>query len=120
MSTAGTSEITDDRAAMIRKANQLIRSNCIRDETRYRHQWLIIHGRAAGKLLAPLLVRLTSRDGLVEQQPLASSTSISFGPPELESSYTFNFHPEAAGQLWAAKDAPRPFQFASRRTLPLP
>jgi hypothetical protein len=33
------------------------------------HQWLIIQGRAVGKLFAPLLVRFTSRDGLVEQQP---------------------------------------------------
>jgi hypothetical protein len=32
-------------------------------------QWLIIQGRAVGKLLAPLLVFFTSRDGLVEQQP---------------------------------------------------
>jgi hypothetical protein len=32
------------------------------------------------------------------------------------SSYTFNFYPEAAGQLWAAKDVLRPFQFG--RTLP--
>ena len=31
-------------------------------------QWLIIHGLAVGKLFAPLLVFLTSRDGLVEQQ----------------------------------------------------
>src|ERR1700730_6299539 len=33
------------------------------------HQWLIIQGRAVGKLLAPLLVCFTRRDGLVEQQP---------------------------------------------------
>jgi hypothetical protein len=32
-------------------------------------QWLIIHGRAVGKLFAPLLVRLIGREGLVEQQP---------------------------------------------------
>jgi hypothetical protein len=33
-------------------------------------QWLIIHGRAVGKLFAPDLLCLTSRDGfLVEQQP---------------------------------------------------
>ena len=33
-----------------------------------RRQWLIIHGRADGKLLAPLFVFRTSRDGLDEQQ----------------------------------------------------
>ena len=32
------------------------------------HQWLIIQGRAVGKLLAPLFVFLMSRDGLLEQQ----------------------------------------------------
>lgn len=32
-------------------------------------QWLIIHGRAVGKLLAPPLVFVVRRDGLVEQQP---------------------------------------------------
>jgi hypothetical protein len=32
------------------------------------YQWLIIQGRAVGKLFAPLFVFLTSRDGLVEQQ----------------------------------------------------
>ncbi len=31
-------------------------------------QWLIIQGRAVGKLLAPLFVFFISRDGLVEQQ----------------------------------------------------
>src|SRR5258707_3835033 len=35
-----------------------------------RHQWLIIQGRAVGKLLAPLRVFVTSRAGfLLEQQP---------------------------------------------------
>src|SRR5213079_136588 len=34
------------------------------------HQWLIIQGRAVGKLFPPLLLCFTSRDGfLVEQQP---------------------------------------------------
>jgi hypothetical protein len=33
------------------------------------HQWLIIHGLAVGKLFAPFLACLTSREGLVEQQP---------------------------------------------------
>jgi Peptidase C39 family len=32
-------------------------------------QWLIIHGRAVGKPLAPALVLVTRRDGLPEQQP---------------------------------------------------
>jgi hypothetical protein len=31
-------------------------------------QWLIIHGRAVGKLFAPLLVFFTGREGLPEQQ----------------------------------------------------
>jgi hypothetical protein len=31
-------------------------------------QWLIIHGRAVGKLFAPLLVFFTVREGLPEQQ----------------------------------------------------
>ena len=34
-----------------------------------RPQWLIIHGREVGKLLAPLLVFATRRDGFGEQQP---------------------------------------------------
>jgi hypothetical protein len=33
------------------------------------HQWLIIQGRAVGKLFAPLRVFFTSREGLPEQQP---------------------------------------------------
>jgi len=32
-------------------------------------QWLIIHGRAVGKLFAPLLILLTRREGFPEQQP---------------------------------------------------
>lgn len=32
-------------------------------------QWLIIHGRAVGKLFAPLRVCFSNREGLVEQQP---------------------------------------------------
>jgi hypothetical protein len=33
------------------------------------NQWLIIHGRAVGKLFAPLLVLVTRREGFPEQQP---------------------------------------------------
>lgn len=33
------------------------------------NQWLIVQGRAVGKLLAPLLVSFTRREGLPEQQP---------------------------------------------------
>ena len=40
------------------------RANCI-------DQWLIIQGRAVGKLLAPLFVFRIKRDGLPEQQPQA-------------------------------------------------
>jgi hypothetical protein len=44
------------------------------------HQWLIIHGRAVGKLLAPFLVFLTSRDGLVEQQPQPGPCDALYSP----------------------------------------
>jgi hypothetical protein len=54
---------------------ELASIKCPCDSGRFRrsqkivHQWLIIHGRAVGKIFAPLLVFLTSRDGLVEQHP---------------------------------------------------
>jgi hypothetical protein len=44
------------------------------------HQWLIIHGRALGKLLAPLLVFFTSRDGLLEQHPQAGPCDALYSP----------------------------------------
>src|SRR6266446_9005756 len=46
-------------------------------------QWLIIHGRAVGKLLAPLLVCLTSREGLVEQQPQPGPCDALYSPTVL-------------------------------------
>jgi hypothetical protein len=61
------------------------------------HQWLIIHGRAVGKLLAPLLVCFTSRDGfLVEQQPQpgpweALYSASAFGALELRSLVAYAF-----------------------------
>jgi hypothetical protein len=47
------------------------------------HQWLIIHGRAVGKLFAPLLVFLTSRDGLVEQHPQPAPCDALYSPTVL-------------------------------------
>jgi hypothetical protein len=47
------------------------------------HQWLIIHGRAVGKLLAPFLVFLTSRDGLVEQHPQPGPCDALYSPTVL-------------------------------------
>src|ERR1700733_8868765 len=47
----------------------MLRRSRFRRSKRIVHQWLIIHGRAVGKLFAPLRVFLTSREGLVEQQP---------------------------------------------------
>ena len=42
----------------------------VRRDDAWRSQWLIIHGRAVGKLFAPERVCLTNRDGfLPEQQP---------------------------------------------------
>ena len=43
-------------------------------------QWLIIQGRAVGKLFAPLLVRFTRRDGLVEQQPQPAPCDALYSP----------------------------------------
>jgi hypothetical protein len=48
-----------------------------------RDQWLIIQGRAVGKLFAPLLVRFTSRDGLVEQQPQPDGCDTLYSPKVL-------------------------------------
>jgi hypothetical protein len=48
-----------------------------------RDQWLIIHGRAVGKLLAPLLVCLTRREGLVEQQPQPGPCAALYSPTVL-------------------------------------
>jgi hypothetical protein len=47
------------------------------------HQWLIIHGRAVGKLLAPFLVLLTSRDGLAEQHPQPGLCDALYSPTVL-------------------------------------
>jgi hypothetical protein len=47
------------------------------------HQWLIIHGRAVGKLFAPLLVRFTGRDGLVEQHPQPGRCDALYSPTVL-------------------------------------
>jgi hypothetical protein len=47
------------------------------------HQWLIIHGRAVGKLLAPLLVFFTRREGLVEQQPQPAPCEALYSPTVL-------------------------------------
>jgi hypothetical protein len=47
------------------------------------HQWLIIHGRAVGKLLAPLLVFFTRREGLVEQQPQPAPCEALYSPSVL-------------------------------------
>src|SRR5260370_41498179 len=43
-------------------------------------QWLIIHGRAVGKLFAPLFVCLTRREGLVEQQPQPGPCEALYSP----------------------------------------
>ncbi len=48
-----------------------------------RDQWLIIHGRAVGKLLPPLLVFFTSREGLVEQQPQPGPCEALYSPTVL-------------------------------------
>jgi hypothetical protein len=45
-----------------------------------RRQWLIIHGRAVGKLLAPLRVCLISREGFVEQQPQPGPCDALYSP----------------------------------------
>src|SRR6187402_2819415 len=47
-------------------------------------QWLIIHGRAVGKLLAPLRVCLTRREGfLVVQQPQPAPCEALYSPTVL-------------------------------------
>src|SRR5260370_34453173 len=46
-------------------------------------QWLIIHGRAVGKLVAPLFVCLTRREGLVEQQPQPGPCDALYSPTVL-------------------------------------
>jgi hypothetical protein len=48
-----------------------------------RSQWLIIHGRAVGKLFAPLLVCFTSREGLVEQHPQPGPCDALYSPTVL-------------------------------------
>src|SRR3981189_280970 len=49
-----------------------------------RHQWLLTHGRAVGKLLAPLLVCLIRREGLVvEQQPQPGPCDALYSPTVL-------------------------------------
>ena len=45
-----------------------------------RDQWLIIHGRAVGKLLAPLLVFFTIREGLPEQHPQPGACEALYSP----------------------------------------
>jgi hypothetical protein len=44
------------------------------------HQWLIIQGRAVGKLFAPPLVFFTRRDGLPEQQPQPAPCEALYSP----------------------------------------
>jgi len=48
-----------------------------------RHQWLIIQGRAVGKLFEPVLVCLTRREGLVEQQPQPGACDALYSPSVL-------------------------------------
>src|SRR3954469_23576564 len=61
------------------------------------HQWLIIHGRALGKLLPPLFVCVISRAGfLPEQQPQpgpceALYSAMVFGALELRSLVAWAF-----------------------------
>src|SRR5882724_560928 len=44
------------------------------------NQWLIIQGRAVGKLFAPLLVLLTRREGLPEQHPQPGPCEALYSP----------------------------------------